>query len=310
MDYYRIEDEINLKSKISIAQTVFISLRYLAKLYNITHEKFPNIFPMDPLNVTNKPKSPFTKFLLRLKIYAHTNDFEPIIKKEQLFLVKNQKELDSRVTVKKLGIILSLIRKTEGIEGDIIELGGAQGGTTVMMARFLKQINSKRKIYAYDTFEGFPYDDRFSTESKTFKGTVGGGGTDDLPESLESVQTKIKKFNVDDKIILVKGLFEDTLPSKSTPKEFSFIFSDSGVYDATKFSLEFVWEKLSKNGIILFDQYGGGTSDSTKGAIGETKAVDDFCVKEKLKLQLNPEPMLIKDTNNMKSNEEKKEMQG
>ena len=39
MDYYRIEDEINLKSKISIAQTIFTSLRYLAKLYNITHEK-------------------------------------------------------------------------------------------------------------------------------------------------------------------------------------------------------------------------------------------------------------------------------
>ena len=47
-----------------------------------------------------------------------------------------------------------------------------------------------------------------------------------------------------------------------------------------------------------------------KGGIGETKAVDEFCVKEKLKLQLNPEPMLIKDINNMKSNEEKKEMQG
>ena len=308
MDYYRIEEKINLKSKISMAHTIFISLRYLAKLYNVTHEKFPNIFPMDPLNVVNKPKSPFTKFLLRLKVYAHTNDFEPIIKKEQLFLVKNQKELDSRVPVKKLGNILSLIRKTEGIEGDIIELGVAQGGTTVMMARFLKQINSKRKIYGYDTFEGYPYEDRFSTESKIFKGTAGGGGADDLPLSLESVQTKIKKFNVDDKIILVKGLFEDTLNSKSTPKEFSFIFFDCGLYDATKFSLEFVWEKLSKNGIILFDEYGGGTSNATKGGIGETKAVDEFCVKEKLKLQLNPEPMLIKDANNVKSNEEEKEI--
>ena len=303
-----MEEEINLKSKISIPQTIFISLRYLAKLYNITHEKFPNIFPIDPLNVINKPKSPFTKFLLRLKVYAHTNDFEPIIKKEQLFLVKNQKELDSRVPVKKLGYILSLIRKTEGIEGDIIELGGAQGGTTIMMARFLKQINSKRKIYGYDTFEGYPYEDRFSTESKTFKGTAGGGGPDDLPLSLESVQTKIKRFNVNDKIILVKGLFEDTLNSKSAPKEFSFIFFDCGLYDATKFSLEFVWEKLSKNGIILFDEYGGGTSNATKGAIGETKAVDEFCIKEKLKLQLNPEPMLIKDANNVKSNEEEKEV--
>ena len=289
-----MEEEINLKSKISIAQTIFISLRYLAKLYNITHEKFPNIFPMDPLNVTNKPKSPFTKFLLRLKIYAHTNDFEPIIKKEQLFLVKNQKELDSRVTVKKLGIILSLIRKTEGIEGDIIELGGAQGGTTVMMARFLKQINSKRKIYAYDTFEGFPYEDRFSTISKTFKGSVGGGGADDLPESLESVQTKIKKFNVDDKIVLVKGPFEDTLYSELAEKQFSYVFVDCDLYDATKYSLDFVWLRLSKNGFIIFDEYEGRPLDMKRSKWGETKAVNEFCDEKKIKIHLYPEPMLIK----------------
>ena len=73
--------------------------------------------------------------------------------------------------------------------------------------------------------------------------------------------------------------------------------------------LSFLWVRLSKNGIILFDQYGGGTSDQLKGGVGETKAVDEFCAKEKLNLQLNPEPMLIKDANNVKSNEEEeKEM--
>ena len=189
-----------------------------------------------------------------------------------------------------MGNILSLIRKTEGINGDIIELGVASGGTTVMMAHFLKQINSKRKIYAYDTFEGYPYEDKFSInaddESKKLKG--------DDSFSLDFVRDKIKKFNMHDKITLVKGPFEDTLHLEATPKEFSFIFSDSGLYDSTKFSLDFVWVRLSKNGIILFDQYGGGTSDQLKGGVGETKAVDEFCAKEKLNLELNPEPMLIK----------------
>tara|TARA_B100000953_G_C17970732_1_gene406036 strand:+ start:133 stop:1005 length:873 start_codon:yes stop_codon:yes gene_type:complete len=290
MIYLRREEAVNLKSKMSTAQTIFLLLRYFAKLYRATQEKFPNIFPADPLNVMNKPKSPLTKFLLRLKIYAHTSDFEPIIKKELLFFVKNQKELDARVSAKKLGIILSLIRKTEEINGDIIELGVASGGTTVMMAHFLKQINSKRKIYAYDTFEGYPYEDKFSVnaddESKKLKG--------DDSFSLDFVRNKIKKFNMHDKITLVKGPFEDTLHLEATPKQFSFIFSDSGLYDSTKFSLDFVWVRLSKNGIILFDQYGGGTSDQLKGGVGETKAVDEFCAKEKLNLQLNPEPMLIK----------------
>jgi len=36
---------------------------------------------------------------------------------------------------------------------------------------YLKQINSKRKIYGCDTFEGLPYDDKFS--KKTSENLIG-----------------------------------------------------------------------------------------------------------------------------------------
>ena len=97
------------------------------------------------------------------------------------------------------------------------------------------------------------------------------------------------------------------LPSDPKLKDLTLDGGKKG-YELIQKFLKQAKKYLEKNGIILFDEYGGGTSNATKGGIGETKAVDEFCVKEKLKLQLNPEPMLIKDANNVKSNEEEKEM--
>ena len=104
---------------MSIVQIIFI---YLAGLYAKIQKKFPNVLPSDPLKLTNTPKLPFTKFLMKLKMHVYTNDFETIIKNELLFFVKNQNELGSHQSIKEMGNILSLLKKTEGIKGDVIEL--------------------------------------------------------------------------------------------------------------------------------------------------------------------------------------------
>jgi O-methyltransferase len=186
-----------------------------------------------------------------------------------------------------MGNTLSLLKKTEGIKGDVIEFGIASGGSTIIMAHFLKQINSKRKIYGCDTFEGLPYEDKFSLK-------VSEKVTGKFSHSLESVHAKIKKFNVDDKIILVKGMFEDTLYSELAEKQFSFVFNDCDLYNATKYALDFVWPRLSKNGFIKFDNYYITASDKKRPLWGETKAVDEFCTEKKIKIHLHRGPMLIK----------------
>jgi predicted O-methyltransferase YrrM len=272
---------------MSIAQIIYMLFRYSTKPYTRIQKFFPKVFPPDPLKITNESKSPLIKIFMKLKIYAHTNDFEPIIKKELLFFKANQKQLGSLQSLKEIGNILDLIKKTEGIDGDIIELGVAGGGTTIMMAHFLKQINSKRKIYGCDTFEGLPYEDKFS--DKASENVIGR-----YSNSLDAVENKLKKFNVDDKISLVKGLFEDTLHTELDQKQFSFVFVDCDLYDATKYSLEFVWPRLSKKGLIVFDEYGGGALNMKRGRWGESKAADEFCAIKKIKLHMNPEPMLIK----------------
>jgi len=224
---------------------------------------------------------------MKLKINSQIKDFDPIIQEELLFFIRNQKELDCLQSITDIGNILRLIKRTEGLEGEILELGIAKGGTTIMMAHFLKKIGSKRKIYACDTFEGLPYEDKFS--DKTSEQVSGM-----FKHSYDAVSKQLKKFQVDEYIILIKGLFENTLYSQLSDRKFSFVFNDSDLYDATKYSLEFVYPRLVKKGIIIFDQYGGGALNRKKGDWGESKAVDEFCAAKKIQLHFDPEPMLIK----------------
>ena len=106
------------------------------------------------------------------------------------------------------------------------------------------------------------------------------------------VLEKFKKFNVDDKIQLIEGLFEETLNQKLTDKKFSIVFIDCDIYDATKYCLEFAYPRLSKGGLIIFDDY---ETDKTKvPEWGETKAADDFCSENGKKIVLTPMPHIIK----------------
>jgi len=97
---------------------------------------------------------------------------------------------------------------------------------------------------------------------------------------------------VSDKVTLVKGLFEETLYEKLADKKFSLVLVDCDLYDATKISMEFVYPRLVEGGIIMFDDYDRVSSDDPQW--GETKAVIEFCSSKNLKVNIFPEPHIIK----------------
>ena len=63
-----------------------------------------------------------------------------------------------------MGLLLDFIEITKDLEGDILELGTYKGGTTIMFAKLLQEFKSGKKVFACDTFTGFPYDDLDPTE--------------------------------------------------------------------------------------------------------------------------------------------------
>jgi hypothetical protein len=246
--------------------------------YSRYRVKYLKFLPNTPL--ANPKSSPLFKVMTK---YVSTQ-FEPTIREEMDYYIKHHYELEDLQEGLGMATWLEFMKKTENLEGNILELGIFRGGLTVMTGRFLKKLNSKKKVFACDAFIGLPYDDKFSLVPNV-KGLYS-------ETNAELVQKKFQEFNVSEKISLVEGLFEETLYEKLSDKKFSLVLVDCDLYDATKYCMEFVYPRLTKGGVIMFDDYDRVNRDDPVG--GETKAVDEFCESNNLTVNLFPEPHIIK----------------
>jgi hypothetical protein len=82
---------------------------------------------------------------------------------------------------------------------------------------------------------------------------------------------------------LIDGQIEATVGkfvAENPGVRFSLIHFDCDLYAPTKAALEALWPKVSRGGVVLFDEYG------ILDWLGETQAVDEFLVdKPRLKLE-------------------------
>lgn len=170
------------------------------------------------------------------------------------------------------------------LEGDIFEFGVYKGNSLLSMAILMKRLNSKKKIYGFDSFDGFPgyskydefnqfftnkkiFDKKFLLQVKLLESITKLNKKKTSPAEISTsnnfsntsftgLKSKIKLFNLDN-VELIKGDF-----SKTVPKFFNSynnnIFSaniDCDLYLGYKIVLPYTWERLSKKGMIYLDEY-------------------------------------------------------
>jgi len=202
-------------------------------------------------------------------------DFTDNVRKEIRLLIFYKSKVEAGVDFSFLGGLLESVQATEPVKGDIIEFGTWKGGSTLMIGRLLKKIGSKKRIFACDTFEGHPYDDQF-TSLPLRKGLFS-------DTSVGYVLSKFRRFGVEDKITVIKGLFENTLLNKLAGERFSLAFIDCDLYNSTKCALDFLRMRMSNGGRVVIHDYG----DDRWGA---TKAINEWCQNNDVKVKLNPVP--------------------
>jgi len=235
------------------------------------------------------PRSPIARLFKALYIPKRTFEIltiaDPHIRKALFFYRKNHSKLEALQLERDLDYFLKFLKQTELLDGDVLELGVYKGGITTLFANFLKQINSKKKVYACDGFTGLPYEDKFSGHKNAKEGWLS-------DTSYEYVLKKFQEFEVDDKIVVIKGLFQDVVPQKLSANKFSFVLFDFDIYQSTMQALHFVYPRLEKDGIMIFQNYERIDKNSPKW--GETKAVDEFFADKGLKINEKPIPHFIK----------------
>jgi predicted O-methyltransferase YrrM len=156
--------------------------------------------------------------------------------------------------------LLTKLDATLAIPGDIIECGCYLCGSTVSMARLLQKRGSVKRIYACDSFAGFDPSE-LSSEKKRTNVCHPSGEVKYATNDFAYVQQKLKRLGVADEVVLIKGLFQDTLESLQGP--YSFAFIDCDLHDSTLYATRTVWPRLSPGGCCVFDDY---VNDEYRGA--------------------------------------------
>lgn len=182
-----------------------------------------------------------------------------------------------------------LFLKTIEIPGDIVELGVFRGGGLMEWANFLESycISDRTKIvYGFDNWKGFVNMSVEDGKEELEVNKILGGFS---PEKYyEELRDAINIFDSDrfvpwkDRIKLVEGNIEDTVPKfvEDNPGiRFSLVHFDCDLYEPTKAGLNAFWDRLSRGGLFLFDEY------SIKEWPGETKAVDEFFADKDVKIR-------------------------
>jgi hypothetical protein len=186
-----------------------------------------------------------------------------------------------------------LFRMTLEVPGDIAELGVFRGLGVMTWANLLEAycIGDRTKtVYGFENWKGFG---RLSPEDGARVDSVQKFAGGFSPRRYErELSDAIAIFDADRfvpwkaRVKLVGGNIEETVPVfvRAHPGvRFSLVHFDCDLYRPTKAALEHLWPRLSRGGVMLFDEY------SIPDWPGETKAVDEFFA-DKPRVRINTLP--------------------
>ena len=174
----------------------------------------------------------------------------------------------------KLDFVKAAVADTERLNGDICELGVFQGGGTLRMAKILRILESGRKIWALDSFQGFPsVDEKDRMTDGSFHAKPGAFTN----TSRLEIEKLARLYGVDSWIHLVEGRFDETAPRVfSDDISFSLVVSDCDLYEGTKFCLEFFYDRLITGGYFILDDYGVPVGQGPDTYPGVRRAADEY----------------------------------
>ena len=173
----------------------------------------------------------------------------------------------NRPSFQTLGRIINSI---DEFPGSVIECGTYRGRTLLGIAHLLRKRGTKAKLYGLDSFEGFPDPtEEDALESGAIPDVAGKGYFGDV--SYNELNERIRQLGFSEQVTLVKGFFENTLPSLSD-EVFTLVHLDCDLYQSYKTCLEFLYDRLLPGGYIVLDEYG-----KPDGAYpGSRRAIDEF----------------------------------
>jgi O-methyltransferase len=137
------------------------------------------------------------------------------------------------------------------LDGDVLEVGVWRGGTGVLMARRVQQLDAKARLFLCDTFQGVA---KAGEHDPWYKG---GEHADTSPEHVRALASRIGV-----EVELLVGMFPEETGGQVEDISFRLVHIDVDVYDSARDTLEWAWPRLVVGGVVVWDDY---SSFSTEG---------------------------------------------
>lgn len=154
--------------------------------------------------------------------------------------------------------------KAKNVPGSVAELGVYRGD-------FAKKINEAfpdRKLFLFDTFEGFDKQDIEFDKSRGYSDLKRGFWKTDTPTDVSFIKSIMK---YPENCIIKKGYFPDT--ASGVKDSFVFVNIDVDLFKPIYEGLKFFWPRLEKGGYIFVHDF---NNDDWRGV---REAVNKFCLE-------------------------------
>jgi putative O-methyltransferase len=145
--------------------------------------------------------------------------------------------------------------------GCVAEAGVFQGE----YAKCINKYFSNRKLFLFDTFEGFDKADVELEKQNKFSNAT------ENHLSITSIEMVLGKMPFPENVVIRKGYFPNT--AIDIDEKFVFVNLDMDLYKPTLEGLKFFWPKMVKGGIILIHDF------FSTGYAGVNKAIEQFVIE-------------------------------
>ena len=158
--------------------------------------------------------------------------------------------------------LYEILKRQMSVKGSIIDCGVNHGFGLMSWAKFsaiLEPVNLTRRIYGFDTFEGFPgvgEKDRSASSQHVKEGDLAADVHDELVQLID-IYDSTRYLGHVPKVKMVRGDATKTIPQfvEDNPHLLvSLLFMDFDLYEPTKVALEHLLPRMPKGAVVAFDE--------------------------------------------------------
>ena len=169
------------------------------------------------------------------------------------FIADNWPLFAGRANLARFLAIYELAKQAAQRPGHFCELGCWHGTNLVFLAKILQILkpDSHTELIGFDSFQGLrQFHERDGQLRHRPHGKYQG--------NHRLLKDVLRLHHLEREVQVVKGPIERTLPRWLTQRRdirFAFVYVDVDLYEPTKLGIEWLYPRLLKGGVMVFDQY-------------------------------------------------------